>query len=213
MIGERLSEHSLESPPPDCMSFFCAAVLFRISKSREIEFAYVPYRRDRVGALKRKFAGGVGHKSESPLGIVKREVEEELGVELDEDKFHFVFATSPVYDQNHKKIFFVVPAEIEKPLRDTPYDAETGIPEWKPAGWLKENLFGVHKEMFPMAIDFLLKYFIEHRNLEGLLAAVKGGLLKKVPEEIKSALFERAREDRDFAAANAPILEALAGEP
>lgn len=210
--GERLSRGALESTMPDSMSFFCAAIVFHIRKSGEMEFAYVPYRRNGIGALKRKFAGGMGQKNESPLRIVKREVGEELGVELDEDEFRFVFATSSVYDPNHKKIFFVVPMELKEQLRTTPYDKETGVPEWKSTEWLKENLFGMHKEVFPMAIDFLLRHFVEQKNLKGLLAAVKSGLIKGDNEEAKKAkklLLERALEDSRFALAHADELEAL----
>lgn len=212
---------SLEKPIPDSFSCFCATAVFRIQNGL-LEFAYVPYRRNGIGSSVIKLAGGMGKKGESPLRVIAREIHEELGLEwLDKDKeelglkwvsekdFQFCFATSPLADPKHIKIFFVVTAEIKEQLRDTPYDAETGVPRWASPRWLKDNLFGAHKEVFPKAIDFLLRHFMEQKNLEGLAALVKSGLIKGDNEEAKKLLLERALEDSKFALAHADELEAL----
>lgn len=204
---EMLLPDSLHKPMPDSMTCFCAAAVFRIYKG-EIQFAYVPYRRDGAGVQKEKLAGGMGKKGESPIQTVKREVEEELGILLNEEDFHFVFVTSPLSDFNHKKIFFAVPKEIKKPLRDTAYDAETGVPQWVSPEWLKINLFGVHKEVFPKAIDFLVRNFTEQKNLKSLLAAVKSGLLE-LDDKVKGLLLQGAMRDQRFALAHAEELEAI----
>jgi 8-oxo-dGTP pyrophosphatase MutT (NUDIX family) len=183
--GDMISPKSLISPwsnpnkdnlDNDNMSCFCAVALFRIIAGR-VEFAYVPYRRDGTGYRMYKLAGGGGKEGESPKKTIKRETEEELGVNIHEDKFHFVFASTPKYEKNHKKIFFVVPEKITQELRTEGYDEETGTPQWATSEWLKKNLSGVHKVAFEQAIDFLLEYFIENKNLSCLIAAVKSNLL------------------------------------
>ena len=200
----------LDTPLPDKLTDFCAGVIHR-SKDGLLEFACVPYRCDGTGKEVIKLAGGMGKKGESPARTVSREIHEELGVKIEEGDFHFVFASPVLRSQerpDHIKLFFVVATEIKQPLRTTPYDAETGIPQWVPPEWLKLNLFGVHKEAFPKAIDFLLQYFLKHKNLEGLLAAVSSGLLEP-DNKIKGLLLQRALKDPNFALSNACLLEEI----
>lgn len=200
----------LDKPIPDSFSCFCATTVCR-TQNGILECAYVPYRRNGIGSGVIKLAGGMGKKSESPRQIIAREIHEELGLEIDEKDFQFCFATSPLSDPKHIKIFFVVTTEIKEPLRDTPYDAETGVPRWASLRWLKENLFGVHKEVFPKAIDFLLRHFMEHKNLKGLLAAVKSGLLD-LNDQTRELLLQGAIDDQAFALAHAEELEKLSEE-
>ena len=192
---------------PDSFSCFCATVVFRI-QNRLLEVAYVPYRRNGIGSSVRKLAGGMGKKGESPLQIIAREIHEELGLEIEEKDFQFCFSTSPLSDPKHIKLFFVITREIKEKLRDTPYDAETGAPQWVTTEWLAKNLFGVHKEVFPKAVDILLQHFMEHENAECLIAAVKSGLLEP-DDKVKELLLQKALDDRKFAFANAEELEDL----
>lgn len=206
----------LDKPISDEVSCFCAAILFMI-EGAELKFAYVPYRYKGKGYKVIKFPGGMCKPKETPLKAVKREMEEELGVCLKESDFSFLLhiettSTQSRGNDQHFKLFFVVKNEIKDKLRDTPYDEETGVPEWGSLSFLQKNLYKDHSMVFNNVINVFFEEFIKQNNTLGLM-----GLYNYYNEleekdkinKIRGLVLQKAKKDMAFSFAYSEFLETL----
>jgi len=149
-----------------------------------------------TGMYQVKLAGGMWKKGESPVNTIRRELEEELGVEIKPEEAEYIYGVLEDC-RMHVKLFFLITAP-KRELRQDAYDAETGKPEWSgDVEWLEKNLFGMHQTAFRYAKERLAAYIKAEECMAHLVAAVMSGLIAP-DNRIKGLLRQRALKDPDF---------------